>query len=113
MPVTLTALPAPTCLSAKLALVDAAVTVSPASLSVARVTVALAVPSYGLSTPVALTVRSRAVMLAGAEDRGVGKMGVSPLAPPNLKPEEADGFPAATRLVAEDAAVGAAGSAVA
>ena len=64
IPETETVLPVPAFLSANAAVVYARVTVSPATLSLARVTVAVVVWSYVLLVPVAVTFRVRAVMFA-------------------------------------------------
>ncbi len=63
MPVTLTALPVPTFLLAKLA-APLTVSASPAKRLSASVTVALAVPSYTRFWPMAVTVSARGVMVS-------------------------------------------------
>ena len=64
MPLTDTALLLPTFLFANVALVSASVTLSPATWLSDNVTVAVVLPSYTLSTPVAVTVNKRFVMFA-------------------------------------------------
>ena len=64
IPDTLTVLPVPTFLSAKLAAVFASVSTSPLILLSDKVTIAVVFPSYTLFTPVALTVNVLAVMFA-------------------------------------------------
>ena len=66
MPITDDRLPVTNILVRKTGRREAGDTLSPLILSVESVTVAAVVPSYTLSTPVAVTVRPRAVMFAVA-----------------------------------------------